>query len=149
MAEAPGNGTFVGGTYPSGAYGYDISFAHAAEASHGDHQISIVQVGQINGDSSIKVNPCLSGEPGMGGRRTEPLRVPDLRHLVHERTGCNGDVACNAGYLGALNVYNVAANAGAGFEHDPPAARDRPDLRANSFFSATSARNAEFVQGAR
>ena len=47
---APGNGSFVGGTYPSGAYGYDISIYQCSSFPTGDHAIGIVQVdGQLVG----------------------------------------------------------------------------------------------------
>ena len=41
----PATGAFVGGTYPSGSYGYDISNVPVRRACRaGDHQIGIVQV---------------------------------------------------------------------------------------------------------
>ena len=54
MADAPGNGSFVGGTYPSGAYGYDISNYQCSSFPTGDHQIGIVQV---DGRESLRATP--------------------------------------------------------------------------------------------
>ena len=68
MAEAPGSGGFFGGSFPSGAYGYDISWAQCGNFPTGVHQIGIVQVGQVNGTSLTNPNPCFGGEAAWAGR---------------------------------------------------------------------------------
>ncbi len=83
MAEAPGNGAFVGGTYPSGAYGYDISTFQCSSLPSGDHQIGIVQV---DGSSSGNTNPCLQEELSWAGGGAQPLHLPDVHDVGHERT---------------------------------------------------------------
>jgi hypothetical protein len=146
MADARGNGTFVGGTYPSGAYGYDISYAQCTGGfPTGDHQISIVQVGQINGDSSITVNNCLSSELGWAGGGLNLYAYLTYSTSTTNEPGCNGDVACNAGYLGALNAYTVAADDGAG-STTIPWWLDVETAGAN--WSTNLSENAQFVQGA-
>ena len=83
MAEAPGNGGFVGGTYPSGAYGYDISKFQCGNLPTTDHAISIVQV---DGSSSGNPNPCLAAEAAWAGGGLNLYTYLDLRHLGHQRT---------------------------------------------------------------
>ena len=61
----PAHGPFVGGTYPSGANGYDISKFQCNCLRGATHEIGIVQV---DGISSAAKNPCLSaGLPWAGG----------------------------------------------------------------------------------
>ena len=63
MAEAPGGGSFVGCTYPSGSSGYDISKFQCPSLGGtlppAPHQIGIVQV---DGISSGATNSCLAQE---------------------------------------------------------------------------------------
>ena len=74
------------GSFPSGAYGYDISTPSAAEASHRRAHDRHRAGGRINGD-------CRSSQPvpgergGVGGRRPQPLHLLDLRGLGDERAG--------------------------------------------------------------
>ena len=48
MAEAPGNGSFVGSTFPSGSSGYDISTFQCGGLPPAPHQIGIVQVDGVS-----------------------------------------------------------------------------------------------------
>ena len=50
----------------------------------------------------------------VGGRRTQPLHLPDVRHVGVNEPGCNGDTSCNAGYQAGIYAYNDAAAANAG-----------------------------------
>ncbi len=111
MTEAPGNGTFTGGTYPSGAYGYDISKFQCTSFPSGDHQIGIVQV---DGSSSGNTNPCLAQEASWAGGGLNLYT-----YLTYTTSGtpeplCNGDTSCNAGYQAGIFAFNDAAQVGAG-----------------------------------
>ena len=144
MAEAPGNGTFVGGTYPSGAYGYDISFAQCGGGfPTGDHQIGIVQV---DGSSSGNTNPCLAAEASWAGGGLNLYTYLTYGTSTTNEPGCNGDQSCNAGYQAGTAAYNVAANAGAGSTTIPWWL----DVENNpiSSWSTSTQENAQFVQGA-
>ena len=87
MAEAPGNGTFVGGTYPSGAYGYDISTYQCGNFPTGrppDRHRAGGRELVVNGYHATRASPAGGG---VGRRRAQPVHVPDLRHVGDQRTG--------------------------------------------------------------
>ncbi len=142
MAEAPGSGAFVGSTYPSGAYGYDISRYQCSSLPSGDHQISIVQV---DGSSSGNTNPCLSEELAWAGGGLNLYTYLTYTTSGTNEPGCNGDTSCNAGYQAGLSAYNDASQAGAG-STATPWWLDVETASAN--WSGNFGENAQFVQGA-
>ena len=143
MAEAPGTtGAFIGGTYPSGAYGYDISTYQCSSLPAGDHQIGIVQV---NGSSSGNPNPCLSQELSWAGGGLNLYTYLTYATAGANEPGCNGDTSCNAGYQAGIYAYNVAFQAGAG-SPNTPWWLDVETASAN--WSSNLAENAQFVLGA-
>jgi hypothetical protein len=142
MADAPGNGAFVGGTYPSGAYGYDISVYQCSSFPTGDHQIGIVQV---DGSSSGHTNPCLAQEASWAGGGLNLYTYLTYGTSSNPEPGCNGDTSCNAGYQAGLSAYTDAQNAGAGSTTIPWWL----DVEtANANWSGNLSENAQFVQGA-
>ncbi|HEY1652274.1 MAG TPA: hypothetical protein VGG09_10365 [Acidimicrobiales bacterium] len=142
IAEAPGNGTFVGGTYPSGAYGYDISKFQCSSFPTGDHQIGIVQV---DGSSSGNTNPCLAQEAAWAGGGLNLYTYLTYTTSSTDEPGCNGDTSCNAGYQAGVSAYDDAQAAGAG-STSIPWWLDVETASAN--WSGNLSENAQFVQGA-
>ena len=142
MSPAPGNGSFVGGTYPSGAYGYDISTYQCSSFPTGDHQIGIVQV---DGSSSGNTNPCLAQEASWAGGGLNLYTYLTYGTSSTSEPGCNGDTSCNAGYQAGISAYTDAQNAGAG-STSIPWWLDVETAGAN--WSGSSSENAQFVQGA-
>ena len=142
MADAPGSGAFVGGTYPSGAYGYDISVYQCSTFPSGLHQIGIVQV---DGSSSGNTNPCLAQEASWAGGGLNLYTYLTYGTSTTSEPGCNGDTSCNAGYQAGLSAYNDAQTAGAG-STTIPWWLDVETAGAN--WSGNLTENAQFVQGA-
>jgi len=142
MSPAPGNGSFVGGTYPSGAYGYDISVYQCSSFPTGDHQIGIVQV---DGSSSGNTNPCLAQEASWAGGGLNLYTYLTYTTSSTSEPGCNGDTSCNAGYQAGVSAYNDATAAGAG-STTIPWWLDVETAGAN--WSGDFTENAQFVQGA-
>ncbi len=142
MAEAPGNGAFTGGTYPSGAYGFDISKYQCSSFPTGAHAIGIVQV---DGSSSGNTNPCLAQEAAWAGGGLNLYTYLTYTTSTTNEPGCNGDTSCNAGYEAALFAYTDAQNAGAG-STSIPWWLDVETAGAN--WSGDFNENARFVQGA-
>jgi hypothetical protein len=144
MADAPGSGSFVGGTYPAGAYGNDISYAQCGNLPAGDHQIGIVQVGQVNGASLTNPNPCLTQEVAWAGGGLNLYVYLGYGTSSTDEPGCNGDVACNAGYQAGLAAYSDASGAGVG-STSIPWWLDVETYDAN--WSGDLSENAQYVQG--
>ncbi len=142
MADAPGNGSFVGGTFPSGAYGYDISNYQCNSFPSGDHQIGIVQV---DGASSSATNPCLAQEAAWAGGGLNLYTYLTYGTSSTSEPGCLGDTSCNAGYQAGVSAYTDAQNAGAG-STTIPWWLDVETASAN--WSGNFSENAQFVQGA-
>jgi hypothetical protein len=142
MADAPGSGAFVGGTFPSGAYGYDISVYQCSSFPSGLHQIGIVQV---DGSSSGNTNPCLAQEAAWAGGGLNLYTYLTYGTSTTNEPGCNGDTSCNAGYQAGLAAYNDAQTAGAG-STTIPWWLDVETAGAN--WSGNLTENAQFVQGA-
>ncbi|HEX4434056.1 MAG TPA: hypothetical protein VH012_04445 [Acidimicrobiales bacterium] len=146
MAEATGStGAFIGGTYPSGSYGYDISKFQCGSLPGGDHQIGIVQV---DGSSSANVNTCLSTELAWAGGGLNLYTYLTYFTSATNEPGCNGDVSCNAGYQAGIHAYGDAFNAGAGSTATPwwlDVESNSPSIGA---WSTNLPENAQFVQGA-
>jgi hypothetical protein len=142
MTEAPGNGSFVGGTYPSGAYGFDISVYQCSSFPSGDHQIGIVEV---DGSSSGNTNPCLAQEAAWAGGGLNLYTYLTYGTSTTPEPLCNGDTSCNAGYQAGISAYTDAQNAGAG-STSIPWWLDVETASAN--WSSNLSENAQFVQGA-
>jgi len=115
MAEASGNGSFVGAIYPSGSYGYDVSKFQCGNLPSGDHTIAIVQVtGGILASSNDFPNSCLSSEGAWAGAG---LNLYVFFNNVDGFTGtgaeCSDTTSCfNLGYNAAIDAFNKAVNAG-------------------------------------
>jgi hypothetical protein len=109
MAVAPGNGSFQGGTYPHGAYGYDVSVYQCGNLPTGDHQIGIVQV---DGASSGAANPCLASEAAWAGGGLNLYTFLTYTTSPSPQPGCNGDQACNAGFEAGVHAFGDALAAG-------------------------------------
>ena len=88
MAEATGNGTFTGASYPSGSYGYDISDFQCGNLPPQPHTIGVVQV---EGSSFGTTNPCLTAEAQWAGAGLN-LYV----FLTYGQAAASGDPACAA-----------------------------------------------------
>ncbi len=65
MAEAPGTGAFVGGTYPSGSYGYDISNYQCDNFRLTDHATSASSRWTVHRRPTR--TPCLAQEAAWAG----------------------------------------------------------------------------------
>ena len=117
MAEAPGNGAFVGSPFPSGAYGYDISnYQCPANFPSGDHQIGIVQVDGASdtstqaGQSGNYANPCLAAEAAWAGAGLNLYTFLTYQTSSTSEPGCSFDStdACNAGYQAGIDAFGDA-----------------------------------------
>ena len=104
MAEAPGTGGFFGGSYPSGAYGYDISKFQCGNFPTGAHTIGIVQV---DGATSAAANPCLAGEAAWAGDGLNLYIFLNYEASTSNEPGCNSDQACNAGYQAGIHAFKT------------------------------------------
>jgi hypothetical protein len=142
MAEAPGTGGFFGGSFPSGAYGYDISNFQCNSFPTGAHTIGIVQV---DGASSAAKNPCMLQEAAWAGGGLNLYTFLNYEASTTNEPTCNGDQACNAGYEAAIHAFNDAASAGV-----DTAVPWWLDVETNpiSAWSTSTQENANFVQGA-
>ena len=154
MAEAPGNGAFVGSPFPSGAYGYDISnYQCPANFPSGDHQIGIVQVDGASdtstqaGQSGNYANPCLAAEAAWAGAGLNLYTFLTYQTSSTSEPGCSFDStdACNVGYQAGIDAFGDAQHSGIDtgvtwwldVENDPAMP-----------WSGNDASNAAFVQGA-
>ena len=145
MAEAPGNGSFVGGTYPSGAYGYDISYAQCGNFPTGDHQIGIVQVGQVGGTQLANPNPCFSGEVGWAGGGLNLYIYMSYATSSTNMPGCNGDLHAMRA-IRPPKPPTPSPQARGPERHATPWWLDVENFDQN--WSANLAENAQYVQGA-
>jgi hypothetical protein len=109
MSVSPGNGSFSGVSYPPGASGYDVSIYQCGNLPTGIHQIGIVQV---DGASSAAKNPCLGQEAAWAAGGLNLYTFLTYGTSATSEPGCNGDQACNAGYLAGINAFNDAVAAG-------------------------------------
>jgi len=159
MAEAPGTGAFVGASYPSGSYGYDVSkYQMNWNASPpctsglpaGDHDISIVEVdGGVDpdpgsGNSVDYPNPCLAVEGSWAGGG---LNLYTFLDNVGPASGllCSTSSDCySIGYNAGIHAFNDATtaglNTGVTWWLDVEGAK--------SYWSTSTADNAETVMGA-
>jgi hypothetical protein len=149
MAEAPGNGSFSGCSYPSGSSGYDISTfqcpSHGGSLPPAPHQIGIVQV---DGISSGAMNQCLAQEAQWASGGLNLYTFLTYGTSSTAEPGCTDSAgACNAGYQAGIHAYNDAVTAGinAGVPwwldvENPPTSLPQ--------WSSNTELNADFVQGA-
>jgi len=142
MAEAPGSGGFFGESFPSGAYGYDISTFQCNSFPTGAHTIGIVQV---DGASSAAANPCMAAEASWAGGGLNLYTFLNYEASSTNEPGCNGDQACNAGYQAGVHAYNDAV--AAGVDAAVPWWLDVENNPISSWSTSTQ-ENANFVQGA-
>jgi hypothetical protein len=154
MAEAPGNGGFVGSPFPSGSYGYDISnFQCPDNFPSGDHQIGIVQVDGAS-DTSTQLNtagnyanPCLQEEAGWAGAGLNLYTFLTYQTSTTPEPGCSSDPtgACNAGYQAGIDAFGDAQQPGV--NTDVTWWLDVENVPSNPW-SGSTASNAAFVMGA-
>jgi hypothetical protein len=140
MADAPGSGGFFGGSYPSGAYGYDISNFQCNNFPTGAHTIGIVQV---DGASSSFPNPCLAQEAAWAGGGLNLYTFLTYQTSASGPGSCNGDQACNAGWNAGVHAFQDAQAAGVN--------AGVPwwlDVESSGNWSGSQAENMQFVQGA-
>jgi hypothetical protein len=142
MAEAPGNGSFVGSTFPSGATGYDISVFQCNNLPTSGHTISIVQV---DGRSSGSTNSCLPQELQWAAGGLNLYTFLTYTTSTTAEPGCL-DTSCNAGFQAGIHAFTAAAAAGAGSTSIPWWL----DVENNMIgpWTSNTALNASFVQGA-
>jgi hypothetical protein len=124
MAEAPGTGAFVGGTYPSGSYGYDVSKFNMNAPTcttglpAGDHDISIVQVdggvdpAPASPNTPDYPNPCLATEAAWAGAGLNLYTYldnvgPSSGQLCDNTTNCE-----TVGYDAGIHAFEDATAAG-------------------------------------
>jgi hypothetical protein len=140
MADAPGDGSFVGSPYPSGAYGYDISSYQCGNFPTGPHAIGIVQV---DGASSSATNPCLSQEAAWAGGGLNLYTFLTYTTSATAAPGCSDPLgACNAGYWAGIHAFQDAQNAGVNTQ-----VSWWLDVEVG-YWSGDTTLNADFVQGA-
>jgi len=146
MAQATGNGSFTGSSFPSGSFGYDISYAQCPSRGGilppAPHTIGIVQV-----EEPGHLNPCLAQEAAWAGAGLN-LYV----YMNYGNSNVNHDPACltavdpsscNYGFNAAVQAFQDAQTAGVNtgvawwldVENDPS-------------WSQSTASNAALVQGA-
>jgi ribosomal protein L24E len=153
MAVTPnGTGAFVGGSYPSGSYGYDVSkFTMNTTCTTGlpvgDHDIAIVQVdGEVEPAASPPdyPNPCLSTEAAWAGAGLNLYvfmgNVGSISgQLCSNATSCF-DVGYNAGIQAFQNARAADANTDVSWWLDVEAA--------GTYWTSSTADNEQTVQGA-
>ncbi len=140
MAETPGTGAFVGASYPSGSYGYDISKYQCSSFPTGDHAIGIVQV---DGASSSYPNPCLAQEAQWAGGGLNLYTFLTYAESTTPEGNCNGDVACNAGYSAGIQAFQDAQSAGVN-----TSVAWWLDVEGSGNWSSNTQENMRLVQGA-
>jgi hypothetical protein len=145
LAEATGNGSFTGSSYPSGSYGYDISNWQCSPGyPPAPHTVGVVEV---VGDSFGKVNTCLAQEAAWAGGGLN-LYV----YLTYGTAGSSPDAACAAGASPASCNYGFNAAVDA-FAKARAAGVDTGvawwlDVESDPSWSGNAAANAALVQGA-
>ncbi len=141
MTEAAGSGKFASGSYLSGSYGYDVSFAQCtAPLPTSPHAIGVVEV-DGNGSTLKKPNPCMATEAAWAGAG---LNLYDFLTYGTSATGpgaCDGDQACNFGFNQAEAAFAMAATAGV-----DTSVTWWLDVEGTGW-SSNTAENAEVVQG--
>jgi hypothetical protein len=95
-------------SYPSGAYGNDISNWQCGDALPSGHTIGVVQVA---GWSFGSVNPCLQSEAAWAGSGLELYLFLSYGTQASGPSICGGNTWCNYGYAAAQNAYQQAVSA--------------------------------------
>jgi hypothetical protein len=146
MAETVGNGSFSGGPYPSGAYGFDVSKFQCGNLPSGDHTIAIVQAdGGILALQQNFPNPCLNAEIQWAGAG---LNLYTFFNNVDGFNGtgpeCSDPTSCfNLGYNAGIKAFSDAMLAGAS-----PNAPWWLDIEEKSqFWSSNTSLNDETIMG--
>jgi hypothetical protein len=144
MAEATGNGSFTGSSYPSGSYGYDISnYQPPGDYPPAPHTVGVVQVA----GASFGLNPDLASQAAWAGAGLN-LYV----YLTYGTTGSSGDPACavaenpgacDYGFNAALHAFTKATDAGVN-----TSVGWWLDVERDPSWSTDLAANASLVQGA-
>jgi hypothetical protein len=109
MAEAPGSGGFFGGSFPSGAYGYDISKFQCGNLPTGAHTIGIVQV---NGIALGANNPCLGAETQWAGGGLNLYTFLNNFTASGGATCSDASTCFQAGYNAGIYAFNYASSIG-------------------------------------
>ena len=112
ITEAAGTGSFVGSSYPSGSYGYDISNYQCGAYPPPPHTISIVEV---NGASFGQVNDCLAGEATWAGAGLNLYGFLTYGEVVGNNAACVDSVVpntCNYGFNAGMDALTKARNSG-------------------------------------
>ena len=147
IAQANGNGSFIGAIYPSGSYGYDVSKFQCGNLPTGDRTIAIVQaVGGIKPDGSEYQNTCLQSEASWAGAG---LNLYIFFNNVDGFTGtgaeCSDTTSCfNLGYNAAISAYQYAAGT-SGVNPNVPWWIDVEGT--GTYWSSNTANNAATIQG--
>ena len=147
MAQATGDGSFTGSSYPSGSFGYDISLyqcpSRGGTLPPAPHTIGIVQVEE----PGFPVNPCLAQQAAWAGAGLN-LYI----FLNYGNANSSGDPACNSaadpsscnyGFSAATRAFADAQVAGVNTQ-----VAWWLDVENGSGWTASTPSNAALVQGA-
>ena len=147
MAQATGDGRFTGSSYPSGSFGYDISYSQCPSRGGtlppAPHTIGIVQVEA----SGRAINPCLAQQAAWAGGGLN-LYVYLYYGTVTTRDdpACNTSAdpsSCNYGYAAAIRAFTDAQTVGVNTQ-----VAWWLDVENGSGWKVNTASNAALVQGA-
>jgi hypothetical protein len=150
MAQATGNGSFTGSSFPSGSFGYDISnFQCQGGLPPAPHTIGVVEV---EGQSFGSTNACLSQEAAWaaGGLNLYAF-------LTYGSAGSSPDGACastadpgtcNYGFLVAQDAFTKARAAGVNTSVAWWLDVESYSLPGVASWSASTGSNAALIQGA-
>jgi len=129
-------------SYPSGAYGYDISKWQCGNLPPPPHQIGVVEV---NGASYGYVNPCLASEAAWAGTGLNLYTYLTYGMTTSGPAICNGfdQDACYAGYGAGQYAFAQAQAAGIN-----TSVTWWLDVESDPSWSSDTSANATFVQGA-
>jgi hypothetical protein len=111
MARALGSGHYAASGYPSGTFGYDVSYAQCGNLPPDPHTIGLVQV-----EEPGYVNPCLAQEAQWAGAGLNLYLY--LNYGTATSSGDGGCArtasvpACNYGYDAAQTAFDDAQAAG-------------------------------------
>jgi hypothetical protein len=148
MAEGAGSGSFTGGPFASGSFGYDISNFQCAGQPPAPHTVGVVEV---EGASFGSTNPCLATEANWAGAGlnlylyltygTTPPSPPSVTDPAC--AGAETPAACSFGFADALDAFAKAQRAGV-----DTAVAWWLDVESDPSWSPDPAANASLVQGA-
>ena len=129
-------------SYPSGAYGYDISKYQCGSLPPPPHQIGVVEV---NGASYDYVNPCLASQAAWAGAGLNLYTYLTYGMTTSGPAICNGfdQDACYAGYGAGQYAFAQAQAAGIN-----TSVTWWLDVESDPSWSSDTSANATFVQGA-